>query len=67
MRRATLLQDAPSYVDRQADKDLYVGLTSGEFCYVLTSRQKGKPSLMNQSRDSEASLGMSVPPFMRKP
>jgi hypothetical protein len=42
----TLRQDAPSYVERQADKDLYAGLLRGEFCYVLTSRQMGKSSLM---------------------
>src|SRR6266481_37811 len=42
----TLRSDAPSYVERQADRDLYDGLTRGEFCYVLTSRQMGKSSLM---------------------
>src|SRR5712692_4324097 len=42
----TLRQDAPSYVERQADKDLVEGLNRGEFCYVLTSRQMGKSSLM---------------------
>jgi len=42
----TLRQDAPSYVERQADRDLFEGLSRGEFCYVLTSRQMGKSSLM---------------------
>src|SRR5687767_3077901 len=41
-----LPQNAPSYVERQADTDLYEGLSRGEFCYVLTSRQMGKSSLM---------------------
>ncbi len=42
----TLRPDAPSYIERQADKDLCEGLLHGEFCYVLTSRQMGKSSLM---------------------
>jgi hypothetical protein len=42
----TLRGDAPCYVERQADRDLYAGLTRGEFSYVLTSRQMGKSSLM---------------------
>jgi hypothetical protein len=42
----TLRPDAPSYVERRADNELCEGLLNGEFCYVLTSRQMGKSSLM---------------------
>ena len=37
--------DAPSYVKREADEQLYQKLKEGEFCYVLNSRQMGKSSL----------------------
>lgn len=42
----TLRADAESYVERPADRELFQALSLSEFCYVLTSRQMGKSSLM---------------------
>src|SRR6266516_4052063 len=56
----TLRVDAPSYVERQADRDLFESLLQGEFCYVLTSRQMGKSSLMVRTGNKLRSQGAHV-------
>lgn len=58
----TLRYDAPSYVERQADLDLFAGLLEGDFCYVLTSRQMGKSSLMvrTAARLRQQAVGVAV-------
>ncbi|WNZ22466.1 hypothetical protein HJG54_06040 [Leptolyngbya sp. NK1-12] len=38
----------PTYVERQADHDLFHHLKDGHYCYVLNSRQMGKSSLRVQ-------------------
>ncbi|MCP5107441.1 MAG: hypothetical protein GY950_28900, partial [bacterium] len=42
----TMRPDAPSYIERNADNELYQRTLAGDFCYVLTPRQMGKSSLM---------------------
>jgi WD40 repeat protein len=46
----SLRVSAPSYIERQADGELYRTLRAGEFCYVFNSRQMGKSSLRVQTK-----------------
>jgi WD40 repeat protein len=56
----TMPQEAPSYVERQADNDLFAALMRGEFCYLLTARQMGKSSLMIRTVTRLRAAGVTV-------
>ena len=56
----TLRSDAPSYVERPADIDLYNNLTRGVFCYALGQRQMGKSSLMVRTAARLRTEGVAV-------
>ncbi|MGC9502156.1 AAA-like domain-containing protein [Baaleninema sp.] len=42
--------ETATYVERDADRQLYQALHGGEFCYVLNCRQVGKSSLLVRTR-----------------
>jgi hypothetical protein len=58
----TLGRDVSGYVSRRADDELFRGLSEGAFCYVLTSQQMGKSSLMvrTAARLRDAGTGVVV-------
>jgi tetratricopeptide (TPR) repeat protein len=56
----TMKPDDPSYVKRRADDELFEALSRGEFCYVLTSRQMGKSSLMVRTAGRLREAGAAV-------
>ncbi|MEW6734267.1 MAG: AAA-like domain-containing protein [Acidobacteriota bacterium] len=56
----TLRHDAACYIERQADVTIYDTLMKGVFCYVLTSRQMGKSSLMVRAAMRLRQAGVAV-------
>jgi hypothetical protein len=56
----TLKRGAACYVERQADTDLYNKLVNRTLCYVLTTRQTGKSSLMVRTAERLRDTGIKV-------
>ena len=56
----TLKPDAPSYIERPADQELYDCVLAGGYAYVLTPRQMGKSSLMTRTAAKLSAEGVHV-------
>ncbi|HLO30943.1 MAG TPA: AAA-like domain-containing protein [Anaerolineales bacterium] len=58
----TLWREAPSYIRRPADAELFRLAFAGDYCNVLAARQMGKSSLMVQTanRLQEAGVGTAI-------
>jgi WD40 repeat protein len=54
----TIKPGSESYIVRRADEELFQALRNGEFCYVLTTRQMGKSSLMARTAERLAEAGV---------
>lgn len=56
----TLHRDAPSYVTRPADDELFDRIVAGQYCYILTPRQMGKSSLMIRTAERLRTRGFQT-------
>jgi hypothetical protein len=56
----TLALDAPSYITRRADEELFQAILASEFCYILDSRQVGKSSLTAHTKRRLEEAGVAV-------
>ena len=54
-----LRQDAPTYVSRQADEDLFDALIASEYCHIFNARQMGKSSLRVQTTQRLKTKGIA--------
>src|SRR5215216_2963756 len=54
----TLWREAPSYIRRTTDDELFRLVLAGEYCNVLAARQMGKSSLMVQTADRLREAGV---------
>ena len=56
----TLWREAPSYISRPADDELFRLASAGEYCNVLAARQMGKSSLMVQTANRLRESGVQT-------
>lgn len=57
----TLWREAPSYIVRPADEELFRLALAGEFCNILAARQMGKSSLMVRTAQRLHEAGVRAP------